>query len=150
MANLFNFGSGEDFTPDPDDEIIEDHRDTFVLSSTGADADDEAYLLKVIERASELTLTRSTKTQHVLPSYTFKLPLPAGPTLKAVSKRWDLPYTYVLRALVESAIMQLECPTEALRARLAKHAEEVQVRDARNKRRQREYMGANGMDSIAS
>jgi len=141
MSNLFNFGPGEGFTPDPEDEIIEDQRNAFVLGSPGAEADDEAYLLKVIDRASELTLTRSTKTTHHLTSYTFKLPLPVGPTLKALSKRWGLPYTYVLRAIVESSIAQLECPTEALRERLTKHAEEVQARDARNKRRQREYMG---------
>jgi len=46
-------------------------------------------------------------------------------------------------------IEQLECTTEALRERLAKHAEDVKRRDARNKRRQREYMGINVMD-IAS
>ena len=53
MANLFSVGLDNHFTPDPDDEIIEDHSSTFALGSAGANEGDEAYLLKVVERASE-------------------------------------------------------------------------------------------------
>jgi hypothetical protein len=141
MANLSYLPPDDDFVPDPEDEIVEDYRTPLSLVSPGADADDEAFLLKVTERASDLTLNRSTKAKHHLESFTFKLALPMGPQLKAMSERWALPYTYVMRALAEVAISQLRSPTKALSDRLEKHVLEVEARKAANKRKQREHMG---------
>jgi hypothetical protein len=141
MESPFDFALGDGFAPEPDDEIVEDYRAPFTLLSTNADAADEAFLLKVVDKASELTLTRSTKTRQTLTDYTFKLPQPQGPKLKALSVKYKLPYTYLLRTLTMMAIEQLECPTEALRVRLEQHLRDVDVRRENSARNQREYMG---------
>ena len=140
MENLFNI-EPEGFEPDPDDEIVEDSRDPFALVSPNATASDEAFLLKVVSKASELTLNRSTKTKHTLTDYTFKLPQPQGPHLKALSVKYKLPYTYILRALTMMAIEQLESPTEALRVRLTQHMRAVEMRRETSVHMQRDYMG---------